>query len=208
MSPIEKAETLVAPLERKRLAHVEKGVALADERAAISFRVHADADSKARAGLTEINNQLIAHASELESICAAQKEAAARLAAARAAEARKADRAQAIEARKAWSEFRKLWREAFEGLNVWAEKSVAAQAALRRMHAAGIANPSDQQFAVLGGLCLRTKVGQTPWDRLVERTAPSERKTWSELDAAWSGMVERVVAQRLGENQTNEEEAA
>jgi len=48
-------------------------------RTAIAFKVHTDADPKARARLDEINNAFIAHGSELESICAAQKEAVVRL---------------------------------------------------------------------------------------------------------------------------------
>jgi hypothetical protein len=59
MSDLEKAEALISSLEQKRVAHVEKGVALADERASIACKVHADADPKAGAGSTRSTKKLL-----------------------------------------------------------------------------------------------------------------------------------------------------
>jgi hypothetical protein len=103
-----KAEELVASLRQRLVAHDEAGAQLIAERGEISFKVHGDGNPQARVRLSEINNQLIVHASERESLVAALKEAEARFEMARGIVAREQRRVAIREQQKLSRQFREL----------------------------------------------------------------------------------------------------
>jgi hypothetical protein len=80
------AENVVADLDRKRAAHLQRGRELSDERASIALAAHSG-DSKASKRLMEINAALALHSSELEGLDVAAEAAGKQVAAARAAAA-------------------------------------------------------------------------------------------------------------------------
>ena len=203
MTDIEKCEKTIASLEERRRLHVEKGLALADERAAIAFKVHGDNDAKARQRLTEINNALVVHASEHESICAAVKEAEARLEAAKAAAAQAEDRAQAKLLRAAVAEFVECGRRVDHALSLLAADGYALVETHQSSLGLVVMFPSGQQLDSLGHICLRTAIMSTPWSRSVEAVPPNQRRSFRSLIEAWTSNIEQNnIGPRLGEQST------
>jgi hypothetical protein len=79
MREIAQAERVVAELQRKRAAAVQRATELADERAAVSYAAKVQYDVEARQRLHDINSDLALYDSELRNIDAALAEAIRRV---------------------------------------------------------------------------------------------------------------------------------
>ena len=201
MNDIEVAEKTLAALTDKRDRALARTEAIADERQAIGFAVHADGDQKARKRLDQLNIDAATITSELASIDAALLEAQSRLDTAKNAEATKADRQRAAELRKTYNTFIELSAELDAALALVVENAGAMKATVDRIHALGGGAPTGQQFLTFGELALQSSLMQTPWARAFRHLAPRERRSFTALARDWSGNV----AARLGDQS---EEAA
>jgi hypothetical protein len=202
-------EALVAALEQKRLLHVQKGTELADERAAIAFKVHGgDGDPRARKRLDEINHQLAVHASEHESICAAQKTAAENLVAAQRAAAVEDDKADAREVAKVLDQLAEHAEVVDDCLADLVTAGDHLRASLNALHELGVRHISHEMLAAYGHLAILTALNRTIWRRGFEILAPGQRKTFGDVVAAWRVSLMADVQRRLGEDESAKEEAA
>jgi hypothetical protein len=82
----------------------------------------------------------------------------------------------------------------------------------QQMHKLGAAVPSSEQLISLGYRSLLTAISTTVWHRHFEAIGPLERRSFSQLCAAWARPLERNISARLGEpepsEQTSKTEAA
>ena len=143
MSTVEKAEGVVAALERKREACLRAGVELQDERTALAFSAHADGDAKAKSRLEVVHGLIATHSSELASLDAALRAAAERLAKARQAEAARTDKAAAGELIKELNRFRGIGRELDAALAAVSTNGAALHECLGKIHALGSQFPTN-----------------------------------------------------------------
>jgi hypothetical protein len=203
---VEKAEAILADLEAKRAAHIQKGVELQGERAALGYDVHAANNQKARKRLDELNRESAEHASELSSIDAAIGAANERLAAAQRAAAISGDRQNALELREALKEFIECGVSLDEVCAALADEGMALRAALNRMHVLGSPFPTHEQVNVLGTNAILTALAVTPWKREFRTLAPRERRTFGALVREWAARIEaNNIKPRLGEGEPAEE---
>jgi hypothetical protein len=198
------AEQVIANLESKRAALIERGNEMATIRASYAYAAHARDDKVARAKLDQINRETAEHGSELASIDAALKTAQQRLEAAQRAEARAADREQAKALRDAVRQFVQHAAGVDSALEVLVASCNGLQESLTAMHRAGSQFPSDAQLQSLGGRVLLGALSKTPFRRNFETLPPLERnRTMMQVAQQWGDTVERSIQQRLGD-QTNE----
>ncbi len=201
---VEKAEAIVADLENKRAACVQRGTELADERANVALAAHTG-HAKAAKRLEEIHHAIVRHGSELASLDAALRAAGDRLVAAKAAEARSADATAAKELRSVLKEFLNHVRVLDDALSIVAAAGNDMRETLTRMHQLGAATPSYEQLDSLGARCLLTACAATPWRRHFEALPPNQRRSFTDTVSQWTAAIERnFVAPRLGENQKEE----
>lgn len=139
---VEAAEQTLRDLEAKRAACVQRGTDLADERANVAFAAHTGNDAKAAKRLEEIHKAIVVHSSELASLDAALKAAAAKLEAARAAEAREADKENALALREQLKEFLACDESLNEALEALAEEGALLHEAAARMRTLGCHFPT------------------------------------------------------------------
>jgi hypothetical protein len=198
------AESLIAELQEKQRACVERGTALQDERKAIALGAHTG-NVDARLRLNDINVAIATHDSELASLAAALAEAANRLAQARQAETAAADREAAKALLAQLKRFRDFARSTDDALSVLVDSTVGMQNALRAMHIAGSSFPSDAQLLSLGGRVMLAALSRTPFRRNFVTLPPHERsRTMTAIVEQWAATVERAISQRLGEQSNNE----
>jgi hypothetical protein len=193
------AERIVASLEQKRAKCIQRGTDIADERAVLGYGTHVDNDKASRAKLDKLNAEAAVHASELASLDAAIREAGERLAAARHVEAIEADKANAREVAKVVDELAEHGQVVDDVLHDLIEAGANLRAALNRLHGLGCNNPSHEQLATLGHLSILTALNKTIWKRGFETLAPNQRKSFTDVVAAWRTMLMRDVERRLGE---------
>ena len=153
MNDVEIAEKTVATLTDKRDRAAARVTAIAEERKAIGFAVHADNDKAARKRLDQLNADDAAMAGELQSLDAALVEAQARLGQAQQQAAEAAAKANAIELQKAVTEFRECATDLDAMLADLVECSSAMKTAVDRIHALGSPFPSHEQVHALGKFC-------------------------------------------------------
>lgn len=208
MSDVEKAEQTLRDLEQKRLRLVESRAADADQRRAVAFKAHAGGDKGARQALDKLADAAARFESELRSVEDAIAEAQDRLQQARAAAARERDKANAIELKQALKEFCEMGTELDAALSDVVASAAEMRAALDRMHALSAPAPNDLQFMTLGALAVHTALMALPFRDVARHLAPTERKSFNGLIAEWRRMVERVIAERLGEAEQTTNEAA
>jgi hypothetical protein len=202
------AEAILASIERKRLAHEQKGTELAAERAAIAFKVHGgDGDPRSRKRLDEINHQLAFHASEAESICAAQKTAAGNLVAAQRAAAAEDDKAAAREVVKVLDELCEHGTVLDDALADAVTAGANLRDCLNRLHNLGISHPSHEMLHTIGNLAFRTAMAKSIWSRYHEAVAPKDRVSFAAVAASWREHLMADVKRRLG-GEVKETEAA
>jgi hypothetical protein len=201
---IEKAEQTLSTLQSKRDDWVKRGTELADSRSSVAFNAHACGDQKARAKLDKLNTEIATHASELASLDSAIAEANSRLTAAKHYAALAADRKQALELKEHIKELAELGSE-IDAAFIDALAHMASLATLlNKIHALGCQSPSHDQLRVLGAQAVKTYLMAMPFPREFEHLAPSARRTFDQVVNGWVIMLERNIADRLG----NTEEAA
>lgn len=206
-NPVEAAEAMLAQLEQKRQRHRERGVELEAARKRASFGAHALHDPEQRKTLADVVDETVRHETEGRALDDAIDEARRRVEQARQIEVRAADRGAATQLRATLAEFVAQGEAIDAALATIAEIGSAMRATLSEMHTLGSAFPSHQQLDVLGVACLRTALQRTPWDRHFERLAPNQRRDFATLVAGWHATIERDIAARLGEKQTEEADA-
>jgi hypothetical protein len=203
------AEAVLADLETKRQRHRERGVELEAARKRASYGAHVQHDPQERKALADVVDETVRHETEGRALDDAIEEAQRRLSEARQVEAKAQDRDQAKQLREALAEFVAAGKACDGALEVFVQASQDMRAALTTMNRLGCSHPSHNQLDSLGALALRTMLTQSSWQRYFERVSPVERKTFSQLCAQWSGMVERnVIAPRLGAQETESADAA
>jgi multidrug resistance efflux pump len=111
MTDVQAIERTLSGLTAKRDHIAARIQEIAAERKALGFKVHAEADPKARKHLDALNAEGATIAGELESVTAAISEAQSRVAAARAAEAQAAAVANAKVVRELLGSFREAGEE-------------------------------------------------------------------------------------------------
>jgi hypothetical protein len=198
------AERIIADLESRRVALVERGKQLDQVRASHAFAALAHDDAKARQRLDALNRETGEHVSELASVDVALKTAQQRLETAKRYEAKQADREQAKVLRDALRQFIQHAAGVDSALEVLVSSCNGLQESLNAMHRCGSAFPSDAQLQSLGGRVLLGALGKTPFRRNFETLPPAERdRSMARIVQQWSDTVERDIQQRLGD-QTNE----
>jgi hypothetical protein len=197
------AEQVIANLESKRAALIERGKELATIRASLAYSALADGDDKSRAKLDKLNIEAATHNSEVAAVEAAIKTANERLAAARDHEAKQADRASARELKVVLDQFVQTARQLDEALADVAALGHNLHQIQARMRELGSPVPNDAQLDSLGFRCLLTACAATPWHRHFQVLAPHERRSFSALIDIWRGTNEQHLAARLGD-QTKE----
>jgi hypothetical protein len=202
------AEQLLARFERERADLVERRASIAEKRRSVAYDAHAGDGSSSK-----LLDGLHREAAELENritgLDDAIAEAKRRLEANRADEAKAADRAKAVELRAALKQFVQHGAGVDAALEVLIESCNGMQEALTAMHHCGSSFPSDAQLLSLGGRVLLGALSKTPFRRNFETLPPLERnRTMTAVVQQWSDTVERSIAQRLGDEQTNKTEAA
>ena len=202
---VAEAERVIAELERKRQALAERQGELNATRSNLSYSAHAGLDAAAGRELAVSRAQALDAEQQLIEIDAALATAQRRLQQARQAEAREADKAQARELRKAVERFVAIGRDLDRTFAHLADQGAALQAALAEVHRCGSPFPSAQQLDVLGMICVRSALQNSPWQRAVERTAPHERRSFRQLVEGWAaGIEQNAVKPRLGEHTDTE----
>jgi chromosome segregation ATPase len=202
------AEQTLHELQAKRERVVVRAAELAVERKDAAYSAHVEKNADARKRLDKVNAESAQHASELKSVEDAIATAQDRLQQARQHAARERERVNALALKKELATFCEMGVELDAALSDVVASAAEMRAALDRMHALG-AGPTDMQFMVMGALATHTSLMQLPFRDVARHLAPNERKGFAGLIAEWQRMVERVIAERLGEGaETKEPEAA
>lgn len=178
---------------------------MAERRKAASYGAHVQHDPESRKQLDAVNAEIGTHASELQSFDDALATARQRLQQAQVAQVKAEVREQARELRKAVERFVAIGRDLDRTFAHLADQGAALQAALAEVHRCGSPFPSAQQLDVLGMICVRSALQNSPWQRAVERTAPHERRSFRQLVEGWAaGIEQNAIRPRLGEHTDTE----
>ena len=193
------AEQIIANLEAKRTALLERGRELDQVRASYAFAAHARDDKVARGKLDQVNRETAEHGSELASIDGALAMARQKLDAAKQHETKAADRNQALQLREHLIMFLETAHELDEALAAVAAHGNRLHELQAQMARCGAAVPNLAQLDSLGFRALLAACQTTPWARHFERLAPHERRSFSTLCGQWGENIARNIATRLGE---------
>ena len=196
---IEYCQRILQELIEKRARLVERGIKIADERRNIAYDAHADGDKAARARLDKLHTEVVFQAAELASIDNAIETARARLDIAQH-EAAVKDNADARKAREILStELAENGMRLDEAIKILIAESNRQVDILRRLHALGVAFPSDKQALIHSGIAVSTAVMSTPWQKQVDSRylAPGEKTTFAKIYQQWAEHIERQLANRL-----------
>jgi hypothetical protein len=201
------AEGVIAELQEKQRAAQARSTALLDERKSISLAAHTG-DQKAHTRLDRINFQIFSVDGELQSLAAALAEAGARLTAARQAEADAADHEAAKALLAQLTHFRDFAGGVDSAIEVLVASTNGLQETLTEINRCGSAFPSQSQLLSLGGRVLLGAMSRTPFKRNFETLPPLERsRSMAGIVEQWCTTIERQIAERLGEQTTNNEAA-
>src|SRR5262249_24944894 len=201
------AEQLLQRFERERDDLIERKAALADKRRNVAYDAHAG-DGAASKLLDGVHQEAVELESRITSLDDAIAEARRRLEQAREAEARQQDRERALMLRQALASFIEAGKSCGAALELLVSASSGLRHGITGMNRLGCTHPRHAQLHAPGSIALRPALTDTAWVRYFERVSPVERKTFAGLVAAWAAQVERYIASRLGDDQTNKTEAA
>jgi hypothetical protein len=206
---IDAAQAAIAALTAKRNTLLERGSELATIRASVAYKALSEDDAAAKEKLDRINKESVAHSHEVASIDAALVTARQRLEAAQRHEAKVKERAQAEALRAALKQFCNHAAALDSALDVLVESCAGLEQSLREMHHCGSAFPSDAQLLSLGSRVLIAALSRTTFRREFPAVPPLERnRSMVAIARQWADTVERGIRERLGGDQTNEDEAA
>jgi hypothetical protein len=190
------AQEVLADLEQKHAAALARQAEAATERRRISFDAHTG-DAAARAKLDELNGAGAVLTGEIASLAEAIDEARGRVSEARRTDALAAERDVARDVRKKAAAFRRHGAE----LDRLAARLVVQYDALKAEAGAirDIGVPLPGLMLINAGACraLQAALMNTGLD--IERIAPSQRHTFTELVGGWVESAERWATARLGE---------
>jgi hypothetical protein len=198
---VAEAKAVVADLEEKRAASVQRGTDLADERANVALAAHTG-DDKAAKRLSEIHQAIAIHGSELASLDAALRAASTKVEYAQSALAVELKKLDAIKLRAASSAFAAHMRKLDTALDDLVNVLYDVEPIRQRLQALGV-GPTHEQFCVLGERPLLNAISDTVFEgRIGRRLAPNERTTFAELAQAWSRSHEAEASRGLDEQKT------
>ena len=201
---VAEAKAVVADLEEKRSASVQRGTDLADERANVALAAHTG-DDKAAKRLSEIHTAIAIHGSELASLDAALRAASTKVEHASAALAVELGKLDAIKLRAASLVFANHMRKLDKTLDELVNALYDVEPIRQRLQALGV-GPTHEQFCVLGERPLLNAISDTVFEgRIGRRLAPNERTTFTELAQAWSRQHQAEASRVLGDEQTNKQ---
>jgi hypothetical protein len=202
----DKAEKVLADLLDQKDELIARAGRLAADRQRLAFAAHTNTDKAAKERLRKINDETILFNCELEGIEAAIAEATQRLEAAKREADIAKDRADAEQLRDTIKELVELGTEIDAALADATAHIAAIPELLYKIHALGCANPSHEQFRVLGAQAVKTALMQLSlFNREFEHLSPNQRRTFESIVQSWQTMILSNIAARLG---TNSEEAA
>ncbi len=199
---IENAERDLNNIEEQREALFSRAKLLSKQREQVAFAAHTG-DKAAKARLSEINVEDTSLAANVASVEAALTVARANLKAAQVAEALAADKANALAVRELNKNFLELGLIVDDAFADVISASAEMREVLDKMRALGVTSPTHQQFNVLGLIACKTAVMHVPWSaggREWDFLAPNQRKTFKSIASGWCEMIERQVAERLGDD--------
>jgi hypothetical protein len=200
------AQAIVADLEAKRAACVQRGTELADERASVALAAHTG-DEQAAKRLQEIHQAIAVHGSELASLDAALRAAGTKVEAAQAAVAVERQKADAIKLRHVSRAFVAQLRKVDKALDDAVNGLYDVEPIRQQLDALGV-GPSYEQFCVLGERPILMALSDTVFEgRIGRRLAPHECMTFTQLAEAWTRQHDVAVARVLGEESNNTEAA-
>jgi hypothetical protein len=203
---IEKAERDLGNLEEMRESLFSRAKTLSKERDAIAFAALTAGDKKAKERLREINLEDTSLGANVASVEAALTVARQNLAAAKTAEAQAADieKAKAIAALK--TAFVDNGINAGDALSDFIGSIMEMKQQRDDMEALGITAPTSRQFQVNAIIAIKTilQMLPTPWVNELQDwqlLLHPARRSFKDITADWSSMIDRQIAQRLGEKE-------
>jgi hypothetical protein len=202
-SAVAEAERIVADLEQKRRALIERGQELDESRRRLSFDA-LTGDAKSKAALDKANTEAARHGLDMENLVSAIAQSEANVAAARAAEAIAADKADAREVAKVLDQLAEHAGVVDDCLADLVTAGESLRASLNALHELGVHHPTHEMLATFGHLAILTGLNRSIWRRGFETLAPGQRKTFGDVVAAWRVSLMADVKRRLGEGEHTE----
>jgi hypothetical protein len=204
------AEKVVADLEQKRRALIERGQELAGTRHRLSYDAAVEANPKAVKALATLALDAADVGREMETLVSAIGEAERRLAIAQAAQVRQADCASALELKKLIEDLDEHFTVADDALVDLVSATNNLKVGFDRLFQMGVSNPRQEQLAVMLNLSILTSLGETPplIRRYFQTLAPRERKNLVAVWASWRTSLMADVQRRLGEDEQQTTESA
>jgi hypothetical protein len=206
MNDVEKAERDLNNLEEQRESLFSSAKTLSKQRDAIAFAALTAGDKASKEKLRNINLEDVGLTANIASVEAALTVARANLAAAKAAEVQAADRAKAEHIAALNAKLKEQLDDADAAFADAMASLFAGKELLTQLHALGITSPTDQLFRINVVTAIKTVIQQLPSayinDFEFARLAPSQKKQFKDLAAAWCDQIANQVAARLDEKKT------
>jgi hypothetical protein len=203
---IEKAERDLNNLEEQREALFSRAKLLSRQRDQIAFAALTAGDKQSKAKLADINAEDTGLAANIASVEAALTEARSRLETAKHGEAIAADRGKAKQIAELNAKLKEQLDDANDAFADAIESVLSARALLMEMHALGVTSPTDQLFKINAVAAIKAAIQKLPNHYVNDfefmRLAPSQKKEFRDLAAAWCDQITNQTAARLGEPQT------
>jgi hypothetical protein len=204
MTEVEKCETIITELERKRAACMQRGTELAAERDGIALAA-CTGDAKSVKRLAEIHAAIAVQSSELATFDAAKKAAGEKLVVAQRAAAQEEDRKAARRLRTVAQRMKQRGKNLDAALAIVIDELVGLKTDVDEIHRfCGLQFPSHQQRDVFSYHALLTALKRTSFDRRFEPISSVNHITFRALTANWGVTLEKNVAARLGDSDHTE----
>jgi hypothetical protein len=205
---VEQAQRIVADLEQKRRALIERGRELDEARKRLSFDAHTG-DAKSKAALDKANTEAARHGLDMENLVSAIAQGEANVVAAQRAAAAEEDKAAAREVAKVLDQLAGHAEVVDDCLADLITAGDHLRASLNALHELDVRHISHEMLATYGHLAILTALNRTIWRRGFETLAPGQRKNFADVVGAWRTSLMADVKRRLGEDeQTKATEAA
>jgi hypothetical protein len=208
---IDHAQRDLANLEDQREVLFSRAKLLSKKREQVAFAA-LTGDKAAKAELRDINLEDVNAAGNIASVEAALVVARNNLASAKAAAAGAADHQKARQIAELNTKLKEVLDDADDAFADAIASTLSARGLLMEMHALGVAAPSDQQYRINAVAAIKTAIQLLPSPYISDfefaRLAPSQKKTFKDLAAAWTAQIANHVTARLGEKQTDHKEVA
>jgi hypothetical protein len=200
------AQAIVADLESKRVACVERGRELADERSSVAYDAHTG-NQQAAARLEEIHQAITLHSSELLSVDSALRVAATKIETAQSDVVAEQQKLNALKLRTLSRAFTANAKRIDKALDDLVNGLYDIEPIRQQIEQLGGA-PNFQQFVILGERPILLALADTVFEGKIGRhLAPHEKMTFSQLAASWTQQHARAIAHILGEQQSEPEAA-